>query len=183
MNRLGLLSSIRIAHMTCYRRCLLLYYIQVLCQSRLCKAGHAYLILCYNGSLVTWTVVSLTTAKFKPLIFSVFGFALSYTANMFILVILYDFCFLIMRNVHLLFMNPSILFNCHRHISVQRTTTNTLFLLITCWDLEYACNYNYILVWCLRALLKHNRHNRCNYGWRLFEARSLYTKWMKLTVL
>jgi hypothetical protein len=27
-------------------------------------------ILCYNGSLVTWTVVGLTTAKFKPLIFS-----------------------------------------------------------------------------------------------------------------
>jgi hypothetical protein len=27
------------------------------------------LILCYNGSLVTWTVVSLSTAKFKPLIF------------------------------------------------------------------------------------------------------------------
>jgi hypothetical protein len=25
--------------------------------------------LCYNGSLVTWTVVSLTTVKFKPLIF------------------------------------------------------------------------------------------------------------------
>jgi hypothetical protein len=25
-------------------------------------------ILCYNGSLVTWTVVRLTTAKFKPLI-------------------------------------------------------------------------------------------------------------------
>jgi hypothetical protein len=25
-------------------------------------------ILCYNGSLVTWTVVSLTTAKFNPLI-------------------------------------------------------------------------------------------------------------------
>jgi hypothetical protein len=24
-------------------------------------------ILCYNGSLVTWTVVGLTTAKFKPL--------------------------------------------------------------------------------------------------------------------
>jgi hypothetical protein len=28
-------------------------------------------ILCCNGCLVTWTVVSLTTAKFKPLIFSV----------------------------------------------------------------------------------------------------------------
>jgi hypothetical protein len=27
-------------------------------------------ILCYNGSLVTWTVVSLTAAKFKPLLFS-----------------------------------------------------------------------------------------------------------------
>jgi hypothetical protein len=43
---------------------------------------HILLILCYNGSLVTWTVVMLTAAKFKPLIFS--GFALSYAANMFI---------------------------------------------------------------------------------------------------
>jgi hypothetical protein len=51
-------------------------------------------ILCYNGSSVPWTVVSLTTAKFKPLIFSVSGFAVSYTANTFILMILYDFCLL-----------------------------------------------------------------------------------------
>jgi hypothetical protein len=50
-------------------------------------------ILCYNGSLVTWTVVSLTTAKFKPLIFSV-CFTLSYTANIIILMILYDSCLL-----------------------------------------------------------------------------------------
>jgi hypothetical protein len=42
-------------------------------------------ILCYNGSLVTWTVVSCTTSKFKPFIFSMFGFTLSYTANIFIL--------------------------------------------------------------------------------------------------
>jgi hypothetical protein len=28
------------------------------------------IILYYNGSLVTWTVVSLTTAKFEPRIFS-----------------------------------------------------------------------------------------------------------------
>jgi hypothetical protein len=28
-------------------------------------------ILCYNGSLVTWTVVSMTTAKLKPHIFLV----------------------------------------------------------------------------------------------------------------
>jgi hypothetical protein len=45
-------------------------------------------ILCYNSSLVTWTVVSLTTAEFKSPIFSMSGFALSYTTNM----ILYDFC-------------------------------------------------------------------------------------------
>jgi hypothetical protein len=48
-------------------------------------------ILYYNDSLVTWTVARLTTAKFKPLIFSESGFALSYTTNMFILMILYDF--------------------------------------------------------------------------------------------
>jgi hypothetical protein len=51
-------------------------------------------MLCYNGSLVTWTVVSLTTAKFKPLIFYMSTFALSYTVNMFILMILYYFCLL-----------------------------------------------------------------------------------------
>jgi hypothetical protein len=36
-------------------------------------------------------VVGLTTAKFNPLIFSMSGFLFSYTANMFILMILYDF--------------------------------------------------------------------------------------------
>jgi hypothetical protein len=45
-----------------------------------------------QDNLVTWTVVSLTTAKFNPLIFSTSGFTLSYTANMFIIMILYDFC-------------------------------------------------------------------------------------------
>jgi hypothetical protein len=52
---------------------------------------HILRILCYNGSLVIWTVVGLIIAKFKPLIFSMSGFTLSYTANMFILMILYDF--------------------------------------------------------------------------------------------
>jgi hypothetical protein len=41
------------------------------------------LILSYNGSLFNWMVVSLTTAKFKPRIFFVSGFTLSYTTNMF----------------------------------------------------------------------------------------------------
>jgi hypothetical protein len=35
----------------------------------------------YNGSLVIWRVVRLTAAKFKPLVFSVSGFALSSIAN------------------------------------------------------------------------------------------------------
>jgi hypothetical protein len=52
-------------------------------------------IFCYNGSLVTWTIASLTAAKFKHLIFSISGFVLSYMANMFILMTLYDFCLLL----------------------------------------------------------------------------------------
>jgi hypothetical protein len=71
-----------------------LHYTQVLCQYRLCRADHACLIhLMLQSCLVTWTVVSLTTSKFKPLIFSMSGFTLSYTTNMFILMILYNFCF------------------------------------------------------------------------------------------
>jgi hypothetical protein len=50
-------------------------------------------ILCYSSMLDIWTVGNLTTAKFKPFIFSVFGVVLPYTANMFILM-MYDFCLL-----------------------------------------------------------------------------------------
>jgi hypothetical protein len=49
---------------------------------------------CYNSSLVSWMVVCLTTAKFKPLIFTVSGFALSNVAKLCIFVTLYDFCLL-----------------------------------------------------------------------------------------
>jgi hypothetical protein len=49
----------------------------------------------YNGTLVTFTVVRLTTAKFKPLKFTVSDFTFSYTANVFILMILYDLCLLL----------------------------------------------------------------------------------------
>jgi hypothetical protein len=51
-------------------------------------------MLCYNGSLVNSTAVSLPTAKFKPLIFSVSGLVLPYAANMFSLMIPCDFCLL-----------------------------------------------------------------------------------------
>jgi hypothetical protein len=47
-------------------------------------------ILCYNDSLVTWTAISLTTAKFKALIFSTSDFALFSATNMFILMALYE---------------------------------------------------------------------------------------------
>jgi hypothetical protein len=70
------------------------HYTQVFCQSKFRKAVHVYLILCYNDSLATWTAVNLTTAKFKPFIFFMPASALSYIANMFILIILYDFCLL-----------------------------------------------------------------------------------------
>jgi hypothetical protein len=59
-------------------------------------------ISCYNGSLVTSTVVSLTAAKFKPLIFSVPGFALLYAANIFSLMNLYDFWLLPAQFYHII---------------------------------------------------------------------------------
>jgi hypothetical protein len=43
----------------------------------------------YNSSLDTWTVVRLTAARFKPLMFSVLGFALPYIAGICIFMILY----------------------------------------------------------------------------------------------
>jgi hypothetical protein len=64
MNMLGLSSSVLIAYITCYWKFFFLHYIQVLCQYRLYKAVHAcltYLIL--YSSIVSWTVVSLTTAS------------------------------------------------------------------------------------------------------------------------
>jgi hypothetical protein len=48
----------------------------------------------YNDSLDTWTVIHMTADKFKPLIFSVSGFALSNVANILIFMILDDFCLL-----------------------------------------------------------------------------------------
>jgi hypothetical protein len=50
--------------------------------------------LFYGARLDTWTVVHMTAAKFKPLIFSVTGFAVSNVANIFLFMILDDFCLL-----------------------------------------------------------------------------------------
>jgi hypothetical protein len=61
----------------------------------------------YNGSLVTWTVLCLAAAKFKPLVSSMSSFTSSDIANIFILIfifmILYDFCLLLgytWRSIH-----------------------------------------------------------------------------------
>jgi hypothetical protein len=88
MNRLRLSSSVRIAHIACYWKNLAfaLHTNPLSAQALQSRSCLSY-ILCYNGSLVTRTVVSLTTAKLKPLISSMFGFTLSYTANMFMLMI------------------------------------------------------------------------------------------------
>jgi hypothetical protein len=71
------------------------YNIQDLFQSRLGTADYALVTssLHYNDSLVTWTLIYMTAAKFKLLIFFVSGFALFNVANIFIFMILDDFCF------------------------------------------------------------------------------------------
>jgi hypothetical protein len=91
MNMLGLSSSLHFTHIACYWKFFLSHYTKSSVSTGFAEEIMPILhILCYNGSLVTWMVISLTTAKFKPLIFPMFGFNLSYTANM----ILYDFCLL-----------------------------------------------------------------------------------------
>jgi hypothetical protein len=72
------LSSVRIAHIAYYCKFFLLHYA---CKSSVIMP--ILRIICYNGSLVNWTVVRLTAAEFKPLIFifSMIGFILPYTAT------------------------------------------------------------------------------------------------------
>jgi hypothetical protein len=86
------LSSVRIGLIARYRKLFLVHYIQILCQSRLSKADHAYLTyLMLQRQLSQLNGSKLDLPVFKPLVFSMPGFALSYAVNMFILMILYDF--------------------------------------------------------------------------------------------
>jgi hypothetical protein len=72
------LSRVRIAHIACYWKFFLCAtYKSSVSTGFTVQIMPIFHILCYNGSLVIWTVVSLTTAKFKPLIFSTSGFTLS----------------------------------------------------------------------------------------------------------
>jgi hypothetical protein len=66
---LWLCLAFRIAHVTCYLKFLILHYNKSCASTGFGKHIMATLyILCYNGSLMTWTVVSLTTTKFYILL-------------------------------------------------------------------------------------------------------------------
>jgi hypothetical protein len=84
---------IRYLHYLWYSSRTHIQYIQGIVQSRLGTADFALVTsnVHNNDSLDTWTVIHMTAAKFKPLIFSVSGFALSIVANSFIFMILDDF--------------------------------------------------------------------------------------------
>jgi hypothetical protein len=95
MRRLGVSSSVRIAHIACYWNPSFCTMYKSSVSTGFAKQIMSILrILGYNGSSVTWTVVRLTTAKFKPTVFSMSGFPLSYSVNMLTSMILYDFCLL-----------------------------------------------------------------------------------------
>jgi hypothetical protein len=67
----------------------------VLCQFRLWKADHAYLTyLVLQRQLSHLNGSKLDRRQFRSLIVSMSRFALSYAANMYIFIILYDFCLL-----------------------------------------------------------------------------------------
>jgi hypothetical protein len=92
MNMICLSSSVHIALITCYRKCFLLHYIQIHYQYSLCKADYSYLTYLMlqrqlgnlNGRKLDHRQVSAS--------YIMSGFAVSYTANMFIFMILYA-CF------------------------------------------------------------------------------------------
>jgi hypothetical protein len=69
-NMFGLPSNVHIGHVACYWK-----FLPFALSKSLVSTGFAkqimpiLLILCCNGSILIWTVVSLTTAKLKSLIF------------------------------------------------------------------------------------------------------------------
>jgi hypothetical protein len=78
-------------------------YIQGLCLSRFSTIDHALLLI--GPATATRTVVRLTAAKFKPLIFLVSGFALSNVENVFILMILYGVCLLPIYSRYIMYVS------------------------------------------------------------------------------
>jgi hypothetical protein len=65
MNMLDILSNVHFAHIECYWKFFLLHYTQVSVSTSFTEQIIPILcILCYNSTLVTWTIISLTTASY-----------------------------------------------------------------------------------------------------------------------
>jgi hypothetical protein len=77
---------------TCYWKLFLVHYKQVLCQFRFLKADHGY----FTYHVLQRQLSHLNGRKLdhRQVLFYMSGFALPYTTNMFILIILYGFCLL-----------------------------------------------------------------------------------------
>jgi hypothetical protein len=110
-------------------------YIQGIFQSRLGTADHALVTsnLHNNDNLITWTVIHMTAAKFKPLIFSVSCFALSNVANIFIFMILDNFCLLpaifcyVIINVRYIFRRRNKSCYLYHRVSLVKSTGTFLY--------------------------------------------------------
>jgi hypothetical protein len=92
-NRLVLVKYTYRTHIRNILQKILLQYIKLVVRPGFVKQLTSALpILCRDGSLVTWKVISLTDTKCKLLIFSVSALTLSYAPNTLILMIFYGFC-------------------------------------------------------------------------------------------
>jgi hypothetical protein len=82
----------------------------------------------HTCSLDTWTVVQMTAAKFKSLIFSVLGFALSDIANIIIFMILNYFCLIPLSPANKLYQQSD-----HQLLRIQGATWSA-------WRIPYGRN-------------------------------------------
>jgi hypothetical protein len=85
-------------HFTCHKMYVYITYTRPLSvQTQYSRSCPILSSSCYNGSLVTWMVICLTTTKLKARIFPVSGFTLSNVENICIFIILYvyDFCLML----------------------------------------------------------------------------------------
>jgi hypothetical protein len=113
-------------------------------------------ILCYNGSLVTWTVVSLTAAKCKHFILSMSGFAFSYTVNMFILMILY-FCLSPEQFCHIIVRIWKIENHVQEHVPRRKHSSSVAIQLQPC---KHACfRSNYVATAVVQLLISRSLPN------------------------
>jgi hypothetical protein len=102
--------------------------------------------------------VSLTAAKFKPLIFSTSGFTFSYAVNMFILMILYDLCLLPAQFCYIILYIRKVEKSCFCFFVVffvvfVVVVVSSLYLLsyLLC---IHCCRVSFIVVFCVLCLIE-----------------------------